>query len=224
MPRNPFFFNVLWMVVVAAATLLCMLYCALAPLGDHIVTGLFYSAVILLLNEIAQYFRDKRSLGLLAGEYERIEQYEKIEKGLRAEELSAERQQQLRASGKEPMHGTNYTKFNYGLGPAWTIQLIYEHGGLYNGTAQYPQYWGDKKESTEVEITLKLEDGTNAGSGTYSYSDRNDYGVYSFQIREQDLNKIIVTYQNVVPNGIAEGYEVWQKRQARHRKRKSATE
>lgn len=203
-----------WMLVLAVIFLLA-LNIGLNAFYDHIVTGLFYSAVILLINEIAQYFRDRRTLGVLRGEYERVEKYEKIEKGLRAEDLTSERKVELRKSGREAVNGTSYTKFRYGIGPAWTIKLNYHHSGLYTGTVKYPKYWGNKEESTDVKITLKLNDGINTGSGTYSYMEKHDYGTYSFQIREQDYNKIIVKYQNVVPSGIVEGYEVWQKKSPR---------
>jgi len=206
-----------WMLILAAIFLTVMLVFGLPTLWDHIATGLFYSATILLINEIAQYFRDKRTLGILEGDYERIQQFETIEDGVRAERLPEERKEQLRRSGKEPVNGTNYTEFNYGVGPSWTIRLRYHHSGLYTGIAKYPKYWGNRKEATDAQITLKVDDGINAGSGTYSYSEMNDYGIYSFQIREQDLNKIIVTYQNVVPSGIAAGYEVWQKMSPRSR-------
>jgi len=52
------------------------------------------------------------------------------------------------------------------------------------------------------------------GTGSYKYreEDGEDYGVYKFQVVDKKKNKILVYYENILPSGLAEGYEIWVKK------------
>jgi phage pi2 protein 07 len=110
------------------------------------------------------------------------------------------------------LSGTAYNEFQYGKGPGWNIELKYLNNGVYTGVAMYPKYReNEKNQKTDVIIRLRLSTDLSTGNGAYVYKEREDFGNYSFQISEMDSNKIIIQYKNVVPSGIAEGYEVWRK-------------
>jgi hypothetical protein len=174
--------------------------------------GILYSALVLLLSEVVQFYRDKKEFGVLAGDYERENWFEKIEKNRRAEDLTQEEKQQIERSQKRVVPSTSYKEFLYGKGEGWNIKLKYLYKGVYTGEATYHMYWvSDKNQKTKVSLTLHLHADLNTGSGTYAYTEKNDSGTYSFQISETDANKLIVRYTNVIPSGIAEGYEIWKR-------------
>jgi hypothetical protein len=49
------------------------------------------------------------------------------------------------------------------------------------------------------------------GSGNYKYEGKYDFGTYNFQIDPENENRILVFYQNTIPSGLAEGYEIWER-------------
>jgi hypothetical protein len=78
--------------------------------------GILYSALVLLLSEVVQLFRDKKEFGVLAGDYERDSWFEKIEKDRRAEDLSDEEKQRILTTQKKVLPSTSYKEFLYGKG------------------------------------------------------------------------------------------------------------
>jgi hypothetical protein len=167
---------------------------------------------VLLLSEVVQLFRDKKEFGVLAGDYERDSWFEKIEKDRRAEDLSDEEKQHILSTQKKVLPSSSYKEFLYGKGEGWNIEVKYLFKGVYTGKAIYHKYWvNDKNQKTKVWFTLHLSADLNTGSGSYAYSERNDSGIYSFQISETDANKVIIRYKNIIPSGIAEGYEIWKR-------------
>jgi hypothetical protein len=217
--KNPFIFNICWLALLGIICYIVFsnVFFNINPHENlkHIVIGLFYSTLILLINEIVFFLRDRKEYGLLTGVYYRSEMYEKIEKGQRAEDLSFDRKQQLLSSGKTVLNNTSYQRLDYGFGQHWRIELTYLFKGVYHGNAFYPKYWGNRQSLTNVKISLFLGNDLNTGTGTYTYEEWNDIGKYAFQVNDKDCNEIIVRYQNVIPGGIAEGYEIWKKTQPR---------
>jgi len=49
------------------------------------------------------------------------------------------------------------------------------------------------------------------GTGSYKYKNKEDYGIYEFQVIGEDKD-ILMYYKNVFPSGLAEGYEIWKKK------------
>jgi hypothetical protein len=90
------------------------------------------------------------------------------------------------------------------------ISLTYKGDGEYVGEAFY--------EEGKVILTIYL-DKTNpkTGTGTYQYLEKNpeyempDLGKYIIQIDNKNTDTVFVYYSNIVPNGLARGYEIWEK-------------
>lgn len=90
------------------------------------------------------------------------------------------------------------------------ITLKYKGGGEYTGEAFYEQ--GKKT------FTICL-DRTNPkiGTGNYQYVEKKegyempDLGTYTIQVDNNNADRLYVYYSNVIPNGLAKGYEIWEK-------------
>jgi hypothetical protein len=90
------------------------------------------------------------------------------------------------------------------------ISLTYKGDGEYVGEAFY--------EEGKVAITICL-DKTNpkTGNGTYQYLEKKpgyempDLGTYTIQVDDNGSDRIFIYYSNIVPNGLAKGYEIWAK-------------
>ena len=88
------------------------------------------------------------------------------------------------------------------------ISLTYNGDGEYFGEAFY--------EEGKVSITICL-DKTNpkTGTGTYQYLEKKqgyempDLGTYAIQVDSKNTNIVFVYYSNIIPNGLARGYEIW---------------
>jgi hypothetical protein len=50
------------------------------------------------------------------------------------------------------------------------------------------------------------------GTGSYKYQAGQDYGIYRFQVVDKARKRILVYYENILPSGLAEGYEIWEKK------------
>lgn len=91
------------------------------------------------------------------------------------------------------------------------ISLNYQGSGKYKGTIFY--------EEGEAEFTIYIDkNNPDIGSGIYQYLKKignykmPDLGAYKIQIDTSNKNSIYVYYANLVPNGLASGYEVWTKK------------
>lgn len=187
---------------------------------ENIFIGLFSSTTLLLLLEIFNYFSDKELYSYLEGLYFRtiitdvIANSDIVKSEKRTEELSVDQKQQFIERGLWPIPGSRYVEiFPYReIGKDWKINLKYLHHGIYQGTAEYHKYWESNNEKTLVKFTLTLnQSNLTTGSGNYKYLERDDYGVYQFQLNEDDKDEILVSYKNTIPSGLAEGYEKWRR-------------
>lgn len=158
-------------------------------LADHVLVGLIYSIILLILLELKDIRREHVVYSWLAGEYERKEIFQV---------------NHAKSTGSK-YEKLDYSKVNVGVilkyveNRMYEIELSYENG-IVNGYFFIDQ------------VNL------NSGSGGYHYiATRNpeihvDYGSYNLQVDPLDENVLYVYYKNIVPNGNAEGYEVWIKR------------
>ena len=186
----------------------------------NIIIGLISSAFLLLLNEFFQYRSDRKLFGHLEGEYSRtiitdvIANSDIVKTEKREEDLTDDQRQAFLKRNLQPIKGSRYVEIlGYrDIGKDWKIKLRYLHHGIYEGTAEYHKYWGTYGEKTEVKFNLTLnQSNLTTGAGNYKYVEKDDYGIYSFQINEDDKSEILVTYKNTIPSGLAEGYEKWKR-------------
>lgn len=228
--KNPYYINFAWLSAIAMMSGLLLFFsynsniscnCVhLSTIWEKIIIGLFYSSILLLLNELVQFISDQVNYGYLKGEYVRtiiadvIEKSDIVKNKKRAEELDEEEIKQFEKRGLRPIPGSRYVEiFPYKeIGKDWRIKLKYLHHGTYEGIADYHRYWQGTGEVTKVKFTLTLnKSNLTTGSGNYKYIEQDDYGIYSFQVNANDKDEILVIYKNTIPSGLAEGYEKWKR-------------
>lgn len=88
------------------------------------------------------------------------------------------------------------------------ISIVHNGEGEYSGTAIY--------EQGKVRFTINLDRiNPSVGSGTYQYVDKKpglpDIGTLAIQVDSSNRNILYVFYSNVIPSGLASGYEIWEK-------------
>jgi len=216
--KNPFIYNIRWLSVLSALALLFLFLpypdSLINDLWKHIIAGVFYSALVLLINEFVQLFRDKIELGILKGKYVRKELFQVLDGGKSAEQLTQTERDKIVSANQQIVEGTRYSKFLNTKDVECEIELNYLFKGAYFGTAKYHNDLEhvDANVQTDVFITIHLNDDLNTGSGTYQYKNFKVYGTYLLHISPLEPNKIIISFKNIIPSGIAEGYEIWEKK------------
>jgi hypothetical protein len=229
--KNPFYINITWLGIIVIITSILLLFFSsecndcicvahISSKTENILIGIFASSLLLLFNEIVQLISDKKNYDYLKGEYKRtiiadvIEKSDIVKNEKRAEELNEEQIKEFEKRGLRPIPGSHYLEIlpYREIGKDWRITLKYLHNGIYDGTADYHKYWENFGEKTTVKFTLTLnKSNLTTGSGNYKYMERDDYGIYSFQMNATNKNEILVTYKNTIPSGLAEGYEKWER-------------
>ncbi len=187
---------------------------------ENIIIGLFSSSLLLLLMEIFQLVSDKHLYGYLEGKYIRtiitnvITNSDIVTTEKREEDLNDFQKKKFIDRNLIPIPGSRYVEIlDYrNIGKDWKIDLKYFHHGIYEGTAEYHKYWENDGNKTIVKFTLTLNQfNLTTGSGSYKYVEKDDYGIYTFQVNENDKDEILVTYKNAIPSGLSEGYEKWKR-------------
>jgi hypothetical protein len=227
--KNPFYRNFIWLGIISAITgivlfISCTYDCRecfviISSLTQNIIIGFFSSSILLLLNELVNFFADRNKYGFLEGTYSRkiiadiLELQPDINKK-RTDELTSTEIEILLKRGFEPIPDSKYIEIiGYReIGKEWRIKLKYLHNGTYEGIADYHAYWLTYGTKTTVRFTLTLNTSNiTTGSGNYKYLDKDDYGIYSFYVNGEARNEILVTYYNTIPSGLAQGYEKWER-------------
>lgn len=158
----------------------------------NIFIGIFSSSVVVLIIELISFLRDWLKYSTLRGTYKRRVITNRLD-------------QRTPDSIYEDMTA-KYNQIN--INP--TIELKYKGEGEYAGIVYY--------EEGTAKITINLnQDNPNTGTGTYQYIEKKpgykmpDLGTYKVQV-DMTNNKIIyIYYSNVLQNGLASGYEIWEK-------------
>jgi len=222
--------NFKWLVMIlliSLAYILCSILCESSILPrqattifNEIVIAIFSAAVLLLLLEIIFFYRDKNEFGYLKGKYTRKYITEINEGGIRGKNIDIEgRKAEEARSNIKYLTDYKYHDLTYYAcdKTEWVIVLNYVFVGNYTGTAEYYKHgsvsaFSFPKPKTTVDINLSLNSADKiTGTGSYKYreEDGEDYGVYKFQVVDKKQNKILVYYENILPSGLAEGYEMW---------------
>ena len=75
---------------------------------------------------------------------------------------------------------------------------------------------GDWKNNSFVKMKARITINLNpanimTGSGSYKYSNLDDFGKYEIHVDDDNNHRIIVNYKNTLPSGLAQGYEIWER-------------
>jgi hypothetical protein len=229
--RNPFKRNITLLIsIIILCCLILSVGCScnesccsnihLSGTVSNLLVGLISSTILLLLVELFQFLQD-RKYGYLKGIYSRtviahlIENTDFVTCEKREEELTEEQKQKFEERNLSPIKGSRYVEINdyKSLGKDLIIELKYLYHGIYEGKAEYFKYWEqpfDQKTLVKFTLTLNISN-LSTGAGSYKYVEYDDYGIYSFQINDNDKSEILVTFKNTIPNGLSEGYEKWKR-------------
>jgi hypothetical protein len=182
--------------------------------------SIFSSAVLLVIFEALLYRKDKRELGYLNGRYVRKYITQNNDEGLRGSDIDPNKKNnhEQTANVKYLPHYKYHNLAFYSCDNTdWSIILNYEFGGNYQGTAEYYKHgtgtspFDTNKPKTIANINLTLNSADKiTGSGSYRYEENEDYGTYNFQVIDREKKRLLVYYENILPSGLAEGYEIWE--------------
>jgi hypothetical protein len=223
--------NAKWLIILlllSGVYVSCTILCKTSILPKHatavlneIVLASFSAAVLLLIFEIILFRRDQKELGCLEGRYIRKYITEINEDGKRSKNIDpAIRRDEENRSNIKFLDDYKYHELKFYACDTtdWLITLNYSFAGNYTGIAEYYLH-GVKsphdfpKPKTNVEINLSLSSADKiTGTGSYKYQTSQDYGIYRFQVVDKAHKKILVYYENILPSGLAEGYEIWEKK------------
>jgi len=159
---------------------------------DNFLYSILASLFVVLFIEIAIWGINKSNFLYFNREYKRIEIYNKLD---------------IRTDDKIYENITpRYIEKN--INPS--IKIKYKGEGLFQGTADY------EIGSVKFEIFLD-QTNPNHGSGIYQYTKLKDSNIQSIDFGKYELNRdivnkrrLIIYYTNIVPSGLAEGYEIWE--------------
>ncbi|MCW3106256.1 MAG: hypothetical protein JWQ09_762 [Segetibacter sp.] len=224
--KNPYHFNFKWLIpttVILGFFMLgpCLtddLCFTLRPRTENILLGILSSAILLLAIEFLNFRVDKWKFGFLKGKYKKQIITQKNDDGISSSLIGSE--SKALKEEKENikfLHDTCYHELLYYNcdEEIYLTELNYQYQGIYTGTVEYLDHttsdWKNGRiTKIKATVTLNLNLGNRmTGSGSYKYFDKDDFGKFEFQVDEQDNSRIIVSYKNTIPSGLAEGYEVW---------------
>ncbi|MBI2271357.1 MAG: hypothetical protein HYU69_13520 [Bacteroidetes bacterium] len=187
---NRYYSNISWFSILLFASGLALLVttccCKYSDLFKDITISLFSAILLLWLSEIRDLVRDNSKYGLYAGTYKRTEIYDVDHKATIDSKYISLIDQYKNVDPK--------------------IQLRYLGDRKYKIEATY-------KEGKVTAIIYLDSTNSGEGNGNYQYSTKltTDIGNYRVLADTQASNKLIVYYKNIIPSGLAEGYEVWQR-------------
>jgi len=153
--------------------------------------GIIAATILLILIECRELKRDKAMYGKMEGTYERIDIFNVNHKATENSKYESlvERYKNI------------YSR----------IELKYLGERQYRFEAEYEE--GRKRAVVYIDQT-----NTEQGSGHYQYISKKkpegilpDIGYFRIQVDTLDPNKLYVFHKNIIPSGLAEGYETWKR-------------
>jgi hypothetical protein len=180
------------LVVLCILSLVCLLLLTKSTILNSLFSGIFSSSFVVLIIEITQLYIDWTEYSFLRGPYERIKIENKLDER------------------KNDRIYEDLTKKYADLGIDTAIRLNYMGENKYEGKIEY--------EEGSAEFYLNLDKvNPYSGVGTYQYKQKKqdykmpDMGTFRIQFDTVSKNRLFVFHNNLVPSGIAAGYEIWQK-------------
>lgn len=198
---------------------LCPSLCfTLTSRTENILLGILSSAILLLLTEFIYYLVDRKKYGFLKTKYNKQVITQVNERRERSNNIP-DRDSQEMQNGIKFINDSIYHELKYYSCDTiqYLTELKYHYHGIYTGTVEYLDYkesdWRNGKIiKIKAIITLNLNLANKmTGSGSYKYFNRDDFGKFEFQVDEQNSDRVLVSYINTIPSGLAEGYEIWAK-------------
>lgn len=222
--KSPFWFNIIWLSIIAIPLGVIILgpclypnYCfTIPPRTENILLGVLSSTILLVFIEVINQVVDRWKYGFLKKAYKK-KMITQVNSG-RISGSSIENRAQKESEGVKYYDDSVYHELLYYKCDevSYLTELKYHYHGIYTGTVEYMDHpnsdWRNGKiTKTKSLITLNLNLANKmTGSGSYKYFNRDDFGKFEFQVDEQDNRRIIVYYVNTIPSGLAEGYEIWE--------------
>ncbi len=221
--------NFKWLIIVliiSGVYLLCSILCHSSVLSKHatttfneVIIGIFSAAVLSSFLEVMLYTYDKIKFGFLAGTYIRKVITGINDGGLRSDAIDISTRQAREAAGNiKFITDSKYHELSYYdcINEEYIIVIDYEFAGNYTGNAEYYDHnvvgtnaYSYPKPKTTAEIILNLNNIDRVrGTGSYKYKGKDDCGSYEIMTIGTNLD-ILVYYKNILPSGLAEGYEIW---------------
>lgn len=168
--------------------------CEYSDILKNILIGLISSLLLLILIEIRDLVKDSNTFGILAGKYNRIEIYQ-VDHDKKVDSKYISMMGDYNREGVE-------TK----------ITLQYKGEREYYFEAEY--FEGKVLAHFFINQTnLKI------GKGHYQYIEKKenykntmpDIGHHEIQIDETNPKRLYIFHHNLVPSGLADGYEIWER-------------
>jgi hypothetical protein len=184
--------NIIIIVLLLIVGLFCLLLASWTsdPDTKNISLNIFSSATVVFIIELIVLVRDSWRYSFLQGTYKRT---------------------QIFGTDPEKKTDTKYVDMTKTYNDNIVNQEIVLH---YDGDAKYHGYAHyDKGKKGKTKITLNLDtENPMTGTGTYQYLEKTviDIGTYKFQV-DIDKKRIYIFYSNLLPSGLASGYEIWKK-------------
>jgi len=227
--ENPYYFNIGIILLIIVFFIIIhyginsYLACIYGELLKNIIFGIVSSSILLLILEFILCFKDKKLYGRLKGRYKRTfiaVDLEKIDLGFEVNSFRNLSKRETYFIKKRNLKHLSNSRYAEEMGyrvfdPSWEIELKYRYHGIYYGRASYHKYWGNYGEEAIVDFTLILNrDNPTHGSGNYKYKEIDDFGTYDFQVSsETNEIELFIFYSNIIPSGLAAGYEKWKKKE-----------
>ena len=186
--------NITWQSIVlitASFVLFCISHQSYySEIFKDVLIGIISAVLLLLFIEVRDSIKDKKIYGFLAGEYKRMDIFNA--------DLTA-------------TSDTKYSSLNLryaNINPQ--IKFNYKGNRKYEFEAEYEE--GRKKAVIHLDQINPTE-----GNGVYQYSSKKgkytlpDMGNFKLQVDSINPKRLYVYHNNLIPSGLAQGYEFWEK-------------
>lgn len=191
---NSYKSNITWQTIVlisASISLFCISCQSQYPeILKDVLIGIISAVLLLLFIEIRDAIKDKKNYGYLAGEYKRMDIFNADPTATSDTKYSS---MSLRYANVNPQ-----IKFNYKGNRKYEFEADYEEGR--------------KKAVIHLDQINPTE-----GNGVYQYSSKKgnhtlpDMGYFKLQVDTINPKRLYVYHNNLIPSGLAQGYEIWEK-------------
>lgn len=152
------------------------------PILQDVATGIFSAIALIIAIEYRDHRRDKRTYGILEGVYKRV-----------AFKLP-DRSKTYDTIWKDVTFKPCIINLEYLGNRRYEFEVVYDEG-VAKGA-----FYTD-------EHTHQF------GIGTYQYITKKeaDFGTYTYHVDQTNSKRLYVVHKNILPSGIAEGLEIWER-------------